>query len=63
MASNFPNCQRYTASALTSDLAWMVGAGFTPLVALALVGAYLLSGAVCTLPALRVNKELELPGN
>jgi MFS family permease len=71
VASNFPNHQRYTASALTSDLAWMVGAGFAPLVALALasqfglalVGAYLLSGAVCTLAALRVNKELELRGN
>jgi MFS family permease len=71
VASNFPNNQRYTASALTSDLAWMVGAGFAPLVALALasqfglalVGAYLLSGAVCTLAALRVSKELELRGN
>ncbi|WP_342240155.1 MFS transporter [Inquilinus sp. OTU3971] len=71
VASNFPNHQRYTASALTSDLAWMIGAGFAPLVALALasqfglalVGAYLLSGAVCTLAALRVNKELELRGN
>ncbi|WP_343715107.1 MFS transporter [Inquilinus sp.] len=71
VASNFPNADRYTASALTSDLAWMVGAGFAPLVALALashfglalVGAYLLSGAVCTLAALRVNKELELRGN
>ena len=30
---------------------------------LALVGAYLLSGAVCTLAALRVSKELELRGN
>jgi MFS family permease len=71
VASNFPNHQRYTASALTSDLAWMVGAGFAPLVALALasqfglalVGAYLLSGAVCTLAALRVSKELELRGD
>ncbi|MDR6290687.1 MFS family permease [Inquilinus ginsengisoli] len=68
VASNFPNRDRYTASALTSDIAWMVGAGFAPFVALALssrfglalVGAYLLSGAVCTLAALRVNRELEL---
>jgi MFS family permease len=68
VAANFPNAYRYTASALTSDLAWMVGAGFAPLVALfiasqfglALVGAYLLSGAVCTLAALRVNRELEM---
>jgi MFS family permease len=70
VASNVSNTYRYTASALTSDIAWMVGAGFAPLVALglssqfglALVGAYLLSGAVCTLAALRVNKELELKG-
>ncbi|WP_026873934.1 MFS transporter [Inquilinus limosus] len=71
VAANFPNAYRYTASALTSDLAWMVGAGFAPLVALviasqfglALVGAYLLSGAICTLAALRVNKELEMRGD
>jgi len=71
VAANFPNAYRYTASALTSDLAWMVGAGFAPLVALliasqfglALVGAYLLSGAVCTLAALRVNRELEMRGD
>jgi len=49
-------------------LAWLVGAGFAPLVALAgyerfglwAVCAYLLSGAVCTLAALAVNKRLEL---
>ena len=60
VASNFSPAHRYTASALTSDLAWMFGAGFAPLVALFLasrfgllsVGAYLLSGAVCTLVAL-----------
>jgi hypothetical protein len=51
---------RYTASALTTDLAWLFGAGFAPLAALFLAsglgliasGAYLLSGAVCTLLAL-----------
>ncbi len=66
VASNFTAANRYTASALTSDLAWLFGAGFAPLVALVLAskfgllsaGAYLLSGAVCTLIALWVNKEL-----
>lgn len=51
---------RYTGAALTSDLAWLLGAGFAPLVVLflsaryglACVGLYLLSGAVATLIAL-----------
>ncbi|MBN8945428.1 MAG: MFS transporter [Rhizobiales bacterium] len=68
MASNFSLAHRYTGSALTSDLAWMFGAGFAPLVALILssrfglimAGAYLLSGAVCTLIALSINRQLEL---
>ena len=57
---------RYTGSALTSDLAWLFGAGFAPLAALLLssnfgllaAGAYLLSGAVGTLTALWLNSEL-----
>ncbi len=68
VASNFTNQSRYTGSALTSDLAWLVGAGFAPLVTLGFydrfglwaVAAYLLSGAVCTLLALFVNKRFEL---
>ena len=60
VASHFSTRYRYTGSALTTDLAWLLGAGFAPLVALVLasqfglimVGAYLLSGAVCTLGAL-----------
>lgn len=68
VASNFALRFRYTGSALTSDLAWLVGAGFAPLVALVLAshfgliasGAYLLSGAVVTLLALTVNRQLEL---
>jgi MFS family permease len=51
---------RYTASAMTTDLAWLFGAGFAPFVALYLsehygiwlAGAYLFSGAVGTLLAL-----------
>jgi len=66
IASQFAINRRYTASALTSDLAWLVGAGFAPLAALVLssnfgllsVGAYLLSGSVCTLGALYLNKEM-----
>jgi len=58
---NFPLKYRYTAAALTSDLSWLIGAGFAPLVALGLsahfglsyVSLYLLSGAVCTIAALR----------
>lgn len=63
IAANFSTNYRYTGSALTSDLAWLFGAGFAPLVALVLAaefglvaaGAYLLSGAICTLIALRTG--------
>jgi MFS family permease len=66
VASNFPMHYRYTGSALTSDLAWLFGAGFAPWVALVLTssfglgfsGAYLLSGAVGTLVALFVNRQM-----
>jgi MFS family permease len=65
LASNFKRKYRYTGSALTSDLAWLLGAGFAPLIALYLcdkfglagVGAYLLSGAVVTLLVLQFNKQ------
>jgi MFS family permease len=67
VAAAFDTSYRYTGSALTSDLAWLFGAGFAPLAALALSsrfgliasGAYLLSGAVVTLVALLVNRQLE----
>ena len=66
LASHFSNAYRYTASALTSDLAWLFGAGFAPWIALALAwrfglvssGAYLLSGALLTLIALSLNRQL-----
>jgi MFS family permease len=68
VASRFVSRYRYTGSALTSDLAWLFGAGFAPLVALLLAtryglassGAYLLSGAVCTIIALALSHRLEL---
>ncbi|CAG9167826.1 MFS transporter [Cupriavidus respiraculi] len=67
VTANFESRFRYTGAALTSDFAWLFGAAFAPLVALGLsvkfglvaVSVYLLSGAVCTLLALRVNKLLE----
>ncbi|MFA9439348.1 MFS transporter [Uliginosibacterium sp. sgz301328] len=66
VASNFSPRYRYTGSALTADLAWLIGAAFAPLVALGLsahfglayVGLYLLSGAFCTLAALIINRTL-----
>jgi len=68
VTSNFEAKYRYTGAALTSDLAWLVGAAFAPLVALGLsanfglryLSIYLLSGAVCTLIALRINRTREV---
>lgn len=66
VASNFQMNYRYTSSAITSDLAWLFGAGFAPWVALQLSssfglvfsGAYLLSGAIGTLVALFINRQM-----
>ncbi len=68
VTANFSSKYRYTGAALTSDLAWLVGAGFAPLVALGLsahfglayVSLYLISGAACTLGALSLNWALEI---
>jgi MFS family permease len=68
VASSFSKKYRYTGAALTSDLAWLFGAGFAPLVALFLsshfglmaAGAYLLSGAICTLLALSMSGQFGL---
>lgn len=67
VTANFAPRFRYIGAALTSDLAWLFGAAFAPLVALGLsahfglgfVSLYLLSGAACTLGALRLNRALE----
>jgi MFS family permease len=67
MNANFEPRFRYTGAALTSDFAWLIGAGFAPLVTLWLssrfglaygVSLYLLSGAVGTLAALWINRKL-----
>ena len=65
--ASFDPKYRYTGAALTSDVAWLIGAGFAPLVALGTsayfglgyVSLYLLSGAAGTLAALWVNRRLE----
>jgi hypothetical protein len=67
VTSNFPSRYRYTGAALSSDMAWLVGAAFAPLVALGVssrfglvaLGIYLLSGALCTLAALGINRAIE----
>lgn len=67
VTANFKPRFRYTGAALTSDMAWLFGAAFAPLVALGLsahfglvyVSAYLLSGAACTLLALWVNRHIK----
>ncbi len=67
VSSRFGPTYRYTGSALTSDLAWLVGAGFAPLVALGLassvgiilIGGYLISGAICTILALMLTRALD----
>ncbi|MBK4216036.1 MFS transporter [Paracoccus caeni] len=67
VASMFEKRNRYTASAFVSAFAWMFGAGFAPITALFLstwlglfaAGLYLLSGAICTVIALWVVRQLE----
>jgi MFS family permease len=63
VSSSFRSEFRYTGAMITSDLGWLIGAGFAPLVVLALaqflgrdyVGLYLLSGAAGTLGALWIS--------
>lgn len=69
--SSFRSYFRYTGALITSDLGWLLGAAFAPLVALALatrlgvgyVGLYLLSGALGTLGALWVSRFEGLPND
>lgn len=61
----FPPEYRYTGAAIVANSAWLVGAGFAPLVALWLaskiglwaVGLYLLSGAVASIIALAISRD------
>nr|WP_156920058.1 MFS transporter [Comamonas composti] len=67
VTANFSSRYRYTGAALSSDMAWLIGAAFAPLVALGVssrfglvgLGGYLLSGALCTLLALAINRAVE----
>lgn len=67
VTSNFSAHYRYTGAALSTDMAWLIGAAFAPLVALGVsarfglvaLGIYLLSGALCTLAALGINRAIE----
>lgn len=67
VTANFTPHFRYTGAALSADMAWLVGAAFAPLVALAVsarfglfgLGFYLLSGGLCTLAALAINRAIE----
>lgn len=69
--SSFRSYFRYTGALITSDLGWLLGAGFAPLVALSLsvylgvgyVGLYLLSGAAGTLGALWFSRAGGLPND
>lgn len=71
VTANFSRRLRYVGAAYSSDLAWLLGAAFAPLVALGLssrfgpvaVGLYLLSGAICTLAALGINRAIEARGS
>jgi MFS family permease len=64
--SSFSAKRRYTGAGTTATASWFIGAAFAPVAALFLasqfglwaVGAYLLSGAACTLVALGINREL-----
>jgi MFS family permease len=66
VAASFRREFRYTGAHFSSELSWLIGAGFAPAVALLLasflgvgyVGLYLLSGAVCTLAALWISRRL-----
>lgn len=67
VASLFGARNRYTGSAIVSDLAWLFGAGFAPLTGLLLsewlglpaAGLYLLSGAICSVIAIWYAGRLE----
>lgn len=71
VSSSFLSYFRYTGALITSDLGWLLGAGFAPLVALSLsvylgvgyVGLYLLSGAIGTLGALWMSRAGGMPND
>lgn len=70
VSSGFSKRYRYTGAAVTSDLSWLIGAGFAPLTALGLaslwglpaIGLYLASGAIATLLALTLDRNRRRAG-
>jgi MFS family permease len=68
---SFSPRHRYTGAGTVATASWFIGAAFAPLAALLLasrfgllsVGAYLLSGALCTLGALWLNRNLAAQAN
>lgn len=68
-SARFERYYRYSGAIVTSDLSWLFGAAFAPLIALWLalhlgvsyVGLYLLSGALGTFLVLRVKGSFEIP--
>lgn len=71
VASLFGARNRYTGSAIVSDLAWLFGAGFAPFTALLLstwlglpaAGLYLLSGAICSTVAVLLAGRMDFKGD
>ena len=67
VSANFSRHFRYTGAAVTTDLSWLVGASFAPLIALVLsnqfglaaVGFFIAAGSVGTLGALAINRRLQ----
>lgn len=65
--SRFPQAFRYSGAIVTSDMSWLFGAAFAPLIALWLalhfgigyVGLYLLSGALGTFITLRYHRKID----
>ncbi|NRA88134.1 MAG: MFS transporter [Rhizobiales bacterium] len=65
LAHHFDDVYRYTGAMVTSDIAWLFGAAFAPIIAFALThyygvqyaGYYLLSGALATIVALLLSRK------
>lgn len=69
LANHFTQRARYLGAALSSDMGWLLGAAFAPVLTLwlssvfglAAISLYLLSGSVVTLAALHFGRRRHLP--